>query len=195
MATNAYYKCSIEGDYFAKEAGGKTIRRYELDFNVPDLGPDKSDTHYMSIIKHNLLNKQLKAKYPAAITYRTHEMVDRVLCGAAPQTPTPQKQGKSINSMNKNELLNYITVNNLNIDIEIYNTVDKLRKAISSIIENEASFLKEQADIKADIELKKTLNDLNPAPPVDPNAPPLPPADPFAGLGADNNGDDNSNDE
>lgn len=197
MATNTHYKCIVEGDYFAKEADGKVIKHYNLEFNIPDLGEDKSDTHYMSVIKSNLLNKQLKAKYPSAITYRTHEMVDRILIAEKGQTTSPVKQTdptKSISSMNKTELTTFIQSNYPEIDLEINNTVDKMRQAVYGCQEDKEKFLKEQADIKAEIELQRTLNDLNPTPPIDPN-------DPGTGGGENpngdngNSGDDNGGDE
>ena len=137
------HKCIVEGDYFAKEAGGKVIKRYELQFNVPDLGADKTDVHYMSVIKKTLLNKQLKAKYPSAVTYRTHEMVDRIPTSAqgipAPQVPAAPK-ARSVNSMNKTELIEYVAEQTPEIDIEIYNTVDKLRKSIMFYQDDKEAF-------------------------------------------------------
>jgi hypothetical protein len=165
---NTYYKCTVEGEYYAGTEQNSFLKNYTLDFKVPDLGADKSDLHYMSVIKKNLLLKQLKAKHQDATSFRTYEMVDRVLVDAskgtstpaAPQAPAP----KTVSSMNKTELINYIAVNNLEIDQTIYSTVDKMRYAIKSITDDSVKFLQEQADTKAEIDLQNTLNDLNPTP-------------------------------
>ena len=168
MASKAHHKCIVSGEYIKKEAGGKTLANYELEFKVPDLGEDKTDTHYMSVIKRELLTPALKAKYPGVVTYRTHEMVDRTFVAAsgtpAPQTQTPQAPTKQVSSMNKTELTDYIQAHEYNIDLEIYSTVDKMRKAIKAYEENKDAFVQEQADLKAEIELKNTLSDLNPLP-------------------------------
>lgn len=66
--------------------------------------------------------------------------------------------------MNKTELTDYIQAHEYNIDLEIYSTVDKMRKAIKAYEENKDAFVQEQADLKAEIELKNTLSDLNPLP-------------------------------
>ena len=169
----AYHKCTVSGEFIKKEAGGKTNDTYEVTVNVPHLGEDKSDIHYMSVIKKELLQKALKAKYPSAITFRTHEMVDRTHVkpnGQSVQTAQPTTPGepvKKVSSMNKTELTDYIQAHEYDINIEtVYTTVDKMRKAIQSYEENKEVFLKEQADILAEIELKNTLADLNPMPQV-----------------------------
>jgi len=171
-SNTAYYKCTVAGDYLKKEAGGKTLGNYEITVNVPYLGEEKTDTHYMTVIKKELLLKAIKAKHPTAITYRTHEMVDRTFVSSGPsvQTEAPASDptpSKKVSSMNKTELIEYIQAHEYDIDIvEIYSTVDKMRKAIAMYEENSVSFLQEQADLKAEIELKNTLADLNPLPQV-----------------------------
>lgn len=171
-ASKTYHKCTVSGDFIKKEAGGKTNGTYEVTVNVPHLGDDKTDIHYMSVIKKELLQKALKAKYPNAITFRTHEMVDRTYVkpnGQSVQTApsTPAEPVKKVSSMNKTELTEYIQAHEYDIDIEtVYTTVDKMRKAIASYEENKEVFLKEQAGILAEIELKNTLADLNPMPQV-----------------------------
>lgn len=175
-----FYKCTVAGDFIKKEAGGKTNGNYELSFNVPNLGPDKTDIHYMSIIKKELLQKKLKAKYPNAISFRTYEMVDRQLVDAndSPisqdtnrETPPHISSTKNITSMHKTELLEYISVNNLDIDTEVLcTTVDKMRKAIKRYEENKELFLQEQKDALAEIELQNTLADLNPIVSNNPNS-------------------------
>lgn len=169
--SKAIHKCTVEGDYIKKEAGGKVLDRYELTFHVPHLGDDKHDTHYLSVIKKELLQKQLKAKYPRAITFRTHELIERKIvtpsgkelapANETPEQTAPQKQ-KLPSSMNKVEITEYIQENEYQIDFEVYNTLDKLRKAVKSYETDAKVFLKEQAEIKAEIDLKKTLADLNP---------------------------------
>lgn len=167
MSGKEYYLCTVAGEYFESTAGGKRLASYELDFKVPPLGEDKTDVHYLSVIKNKLLTKQLKAKYSNAITFRTYEMVDRKLVGSANGASQTKAQsapkGKSIHSMNKNELIQYIASNCPEIDTEIvFNTVDKMRKAILAYCEDKSSFLQSQDDLKAEIELNKTLNELNP---------------------------------
>lgn len=172
MATSTdkgYYKCTIEGDYYAGLSGkGRTISRYKLVFNVPDLGADKVDGHYMSLIKKTLLLKQLKAKHIDAIDFRTYEMYDRVfVSGDGTLTPSTNQlppKAKSINSMTKLELETHIKENRFNIDLSIHNTVDKMRKAITAYSENSTTFLQAQEDLRAQIDLDNTLNALNPIP-------------------------------
>lgn len=174
MGEQAYYLCTVAGEYFESTAGGKRLASYELDFKVPSLGADKTDIHYMSVIKNKLLTRQLKAKYPNAITFRTYEMVDKKYIGPNQQPvnqPKAEPKAKSIGSMNKTELLQYIASNCPEIDTEtVYTTVDKMRKAINAYQEDRSSFLQSQDDLKAEIELDKTLNELNPEAEAEPNA-------------------------
>lgn len=161
MADNRYYECTVAGEYFKSTPGGKVLAKYELNFNVPFLGDGKTDTHYMSVIKNKLLTPQLKAKYQGAITYRTYEMVDRKLKGAAQKTDAPKV--KSIGEMNKTELTAYIQAHCPEIDFtEVHTTVDKMRKAIRAYEEDKEAFLDEQETIKEDMRLDKTLANLNP---------------------------------
>ena len=170
-----YHKCTVAGEYIKKEAGGKTNDNYEVVVNVPHLGDDKADIHYMSVIKRELLQRTLKAKYPKAITFRTYEMVDRehiikdgkVVKATENAQTAPSSPTKNVSSMNKTELTDYIQAHELQIDIEkVYTTVDKMRKAIQFYETDKEAFIKEQDEILAEMELKETLADLNPMPQV-----------------------------
>lgn len=153
------YTCKVEGEYIIKEAGGKSIRPYELEFKVPDLGPDKTDIHYLSVIKNKLLTPALKKKYPGAITYRTHEMADRI--SDEPNKNQTGDKPKTVGQMNKTELTEYANANCPEINLEVYNTVDKMRTAIRDYEEGKEAFLKDQAELISEKELENTLKELN----------------------------------
>lgn len=163
MAVNAYYECTVAGEFFKSTPGGKTLANYTLTFNVPDLGDNKTDTHYMSVIKNKMLNSGLKAKFPGAITFRTYEMVDRVFKGAKSQAAPKPQGGKKVSDMNRSELEAYIAQYCPEIDTkEVYTTVDKMRKAIKAYEADKAEFLAEQEEALEQIQLEQNLKQLNP---------------------------------
>ena len=162
----AHYKFTIGGDYYIKEAGGKAIRNYEIEVNVPLLpDPNASDTRYLTIIKKNLLNKIIKNRYPGAVSYRTHEIIDKVLIDEN-QSDKPRTSNFTVpkppSKMNKTELLSFIKMNNLPINLELYFTVDSMKKAIAKYNESPDAFLKKQEEEVSELEMKKLLTSLNP---------------------------------
>lgn len=178
----SHYVCVIEGDYIARDPHDpkkKMLKPYQVSINVPDLGTDKGDGQYLGTVLHEspgkpaYLTKALRAKYPDAVTYRTHEFVSREYVtsqGTLQPSKPPTPRQKKPSSMNKLELTEYIEKNALPIDLEIYSTVDKMRRAIIEHAENPTKFIETQTKKREEIEFEKNfaaLNDLPATPSTD----------------------------
>ncbi len=151
------YTCTVAGDYYARtETDRNTIKRYTVTVKLSEAEMDAA----LSIIVRNLLPTALATKYPDAIRYRTHTLME-VVCDDDPTT-----DANDPNFMSKPELLTYITEYGLPVKAHLYPELAELQQAVNRCVRDEDAFVTEQTFFEErhghELQLKTKLQDLNP---------------------------------
>jgi len=150
------YKVTVEGNYSAPSVdtpGRKVKCRYSIEVNLPSL------EGALSVIKHKMLDKMLKVKYPNYITYLTHEITD-----VHPLTPdTPESN--NVAYMSATGLLNFVATRGVPIDINDYDggkDIRSIRAAVTDYLTNPKDFKMREDRRLAAVRVDKELEAMNP---------------------------------
>lgn len=120
------YAVKVRGTYTirAPEGKGKVQKAYELVFNMPYLIHPRTGASALGMIVGKLLNPKLKKVDPAAIHYRTHEVVS-----AEPLTPTTPPVNH-LQFMDRRRIERYITDNEVPVNPAMYPDITDLREVV-----------------------------------------------------------------
>lgn len=120
------YAVKIRGTYTvrAPEGKGKVQKFYELTFNMPYLIHPRTGASALGMIVGKLLNPKLKKIDPAAIHYRTHEVVS-----AEPLTPSTPPVNH-LQFMDRARILQYIRDNDVPVNPAMYPDITELREVV-----------------------------------------------------------------
>lgn len=162
-----HYVLNIEGTFVQ----GKEEKPYKVEVKVPHLGEGKADTHYLTAVLSpkygNILKKAIIDKHGHCEYIHTHALVSREFVDEkGNKTPAVSEaiitggEGLTIHNMKKAELENLIKEKQYTIDLAVYNTVDKMRKAIVAYTEDKEAFLAQQEKDKEENRIKSQLEDL-----------------------------------
>lgn len=162
-----HYVLTVEGTFVQ----GKEEKPYKAVVKVPHLGEGKADTHYLSAVLSpkygNILKKAIIDKHGHCEYIHTHALVSREYVDekgnkslAVSEAVIPGGEGITIHNMKKAELENLIKEKQYNIDLAVYNTVDKMRKAIVAYTDDKEAFLAQQEKDKEEARIKSQLEDL-----------------------------------
>lgn len=162
-----HYVLTVEGTFIQ----GKEEKPYKTTVKVPHLGEGKCDTHYLSAVlspKYGyILKKAIIAKHGHCEYIHTHALVSREFVDekgnktpAVSEAVATPGEGPTIHNMKKAELESLIKERQYQIDLTIYNTVDKMRKAITLYTEDKDAFLAKQEQDKEEARIKTQFEDL-----------------------------------
>lgn len=120
------YAVRVKGTYTVRSADGKgkVQKLYDLVFNMPYLIHPRTGASALGMIVGKLLNPKLKKVDPAAIHYRTHEVV-----GAEPLTKTTPAVNH-LQFMDRTRIERYIRDNEIPVVASAYPEITELRDVV-----------------------------------------------------------------
>jgi len=152
---SVHYLVGVSGQYMNTE--GKLSKYCVKDFKLPELEAA------LSVVKNKLLDKRLMADYPDFSAVYTHflDFTEEVsdTKGVKPKEVVVSR--KNISFMNKKQLISYLTMNALPIDIQWYEKAHELREAIKLCEENQEKFEAREMELLKERKQNKILKELN----------------------------------
>lgn len=153
------YEVTVAGEYYSSRHGQKGVSRYELTVKLDEQAKDQG---FLGVIRKNILNRALRAKYPDYKRFRTH-YITGVLDITDPGKP------KSINElsyMDRKTIIKFILTKKLPIEPNLYPEISDLRQAVRDYRNNKEQFLllqeKRSKTKGKELNVARAVDELNP---------------------------------
>lgn len=146
------YAVEVAGDYYAmsEERKGKVKKPYSIVVNLASLDAA------MSVIKKNLLERAIRAKYPDYVGVHTHHIVKAT--PLSPETP----ESSNLQFMPRERLERYIADHRVPVDPANYKDVVVLRETVVDYTLNPVGFEAREAEKQKKRAEQAELAALNP---------------------------------
>lgn len=153
------YEVTVAGEYYSSRHGQKGVSRYELTVKLDEQAKDQG---FLGVIRKNVLNRALKAKYPDYKRFRTHYIIG-VLDITNPQKP---KTINELSYMDRKTIVKFILTKKLPIEPNLYPEISDLRQAVRDYRNNKEQFLllqeKRSKTKGKELGVARAVDELNP---------------------------------
>ncbi len=153
------YRVTVVGEYFktGSQSRDKELHPYR---EVLRMDEGHKQSGFLYVWKNLMAPQWMPPRYPGYEGLLTHHLESVV------DENDPDAVPNDIRLMNLPQLVAFVQVNDLPVDIELYGDEDALKQAVIDCIEDEESFVigqeKRQSSRGHSVELKQSLSELNP---------------------------------
>lgn len=153
------YRVTVVGEYFktGSQSRDKELHPYR---EVVRMDEEHKRSGFLYVWKNLFAPQWMPPRYPGYEGLLTHNLESVV------DESDPDAVPNDVRLMNLPQLIAFVQVNDLPVDIELYADEDALKQAVIDCLEDEESFVigqeKRQTSRGHNVELKQSLADLNP---------------------------------